>query len=123
MPWSPEAYYRLDQQDKKEKAKAETPSNPEIYKSEKEKVETLESQKKELDDSMEESDHGTMVQREMMKIRKEGKMKENSVTDTHKIIHEAERRVGNKRKDTEKFTSEQDRAHQNTYENEVEQSK
>ena len=32
MPWSPEAYYRLDQQDKKEKAKAKVlPLNPEIY--------------------------------------------------------------------------------------------
>ena len=41
-------------------------------------------------------EHGTMVQREMMKIRKEGKMKENCVTDTHKIIYEAEKRVGKK---------------------------
>ena len=49
-------------------------------------VETLESQKEELGSSMDSSDHGTMVQREMMKIRKEGKMKENCVTDTHKII-------------------------------------
>ena len=65
---------------------------------------TLEEQKEELEASMEESDHGTMVQREMMKIRKEGKMKENCVTDTHKIIYEAEKRVGNKRKDSEKFT-------------------
>ena len=40
------------------------------------KVETLESQKEELASSMDESDYGTMVQREMMKIRKEGKMKE-----------------------------------------------
>ena len=67
-------------------------------------VETLESQKKELDSSMDSSDHGTMVQREMMKIRKEGKMKENCVTDTHKIIYEAEKRVGKKKKDTEKYT-------------------
>jgi len=67
-------------------------------------VETLESQKEELGSSMDSSDHGTMVQREMMKIRKEGKMKENCVTDTHKIIYEAEKRVGNKRKDSEKFT-------------------
>ena len=56
-------------------------------------VETLESQKEELSSSMDSSDHGTMVQREMMKIRKEGKMKENCVTDTHKIIYEAEKRV------------------------------
>ena len=65
---------------------------------------TLEEQKAELEASMEESDHGTMVQREMMKIRKEGKMKENCVTDTHKIIYEAEKRVGKKKKDTEKYT-------------------
>ena len=65
---------------------------------------TLEEQKAELESSMEESDRGTMVQREMMKIRKEGKMKENCVTDTHKIIYEAEKRVGKKKKDTEKYT-------------------
>ena len=64
-------------------------------------VETLESQKEELDSSMDESDYGTMVQREMMKIRKEGKMKENCVTDTHEIIYEAEKRVGKKKRDTE----------------------
>ena len=67
-------------------------------------VETLESQKEELGSSMDSSDHGTMVQREMMKIRKEGKMKENCVTDTHKIIYEAEKRVCKKKKDTEKYT-------------------
>ena len=65
-------------------------------------VETLESQKEELGSSMDSSDYGTMVQREMMKIRKEGKIKENCVTDTHKIIYEAEKRVGKKKKDTEK---------------------
>ena len=65
---------------------------------------TLEEQKAELEASMIASDHGTMVQREMMKIRKEGKMKENCVTDTHKIIYEAEKRVGKKKKDTEKYT-------------------
>ena len=59
-------------------------------------AETLESQKEELASSMDESDYGTMVQREMMKIRKEGKMKENCTTDTHEIIYEAERRVGKK---------------------------
>ncbi len=37
-------------------------------------VETLESQKEELSSSMDSSDYGTMVQREMMKIRKEGMM-------------------------------------------------
>ena len=67
-------------------------------------VKTLESQKEGLSSSMDSSDHGTMVQREMMKIRKEGKMKENCVTDTHKIIYEAEKRVGKKKKDTEKYT-------------------
>ena len=65
-------------------------------------VETLESQKEELGSSMDSSDYGTMLQREMMKIRKEGKMKENCVTDTHKIIYEAEKRVGKKKRDTEK---------------------
>ena len=70
----------------------------------KSKPQTLESQKEELGSSMDSSDHSTMVQREMMKIRKEGKMKENCVTDTHKIIYEAEKRVGKKKKDTEKYT-------------------
>ena len=68
------------------------------------KVETLESQKEELSSSMDSSDYGTMVQREMIKIRKEGMMKENGVTDTHEIIYEAEKRVGNKKRDTEKYT-------------------
>ena len=49
----------------------------------KSKPQTLESQKEELGFSMDSSDHSTMVQREMMKIRKERKMKENCVTDTH----------------------------------------
>ena len=31
-------------------------------------------------------------------------MKENCVTDTHEIIYEAEKRVGKKKKDTEKYT-------------------
>ncbi len=72
-------------------------------------VETLESQKEELGSSMDSSDYGTMVQREMMKIRKEGKMKENCVTDTHKIIYEAEKRVGKKKRDTEKYTKDKQR--------------
>ena len=72
-------------------------------------VETLESQKEELGSSMDSSDHGTMLQREMMKIRKEGKMKENCVTDTHKIIYEAEKRVEKKKKDTEKYTKDKQR--------------
>ena len=70
----------------------------------KSKPQTVESQKEELGSSMDSSDHGTIVQREMMKIRKEGKMEENCVTDTHKIIYEAEKRVGKKKKDTEKYT-------------------
>ena len=65
---------------------------------------TLEEQKAELEASMIASDHGTMVQREMMKIRKEGMMKENCVTDTHEIIYEAEKRVGNKKRNSEKYT-------------------
>ena len=60
---------------------------------------TLESQKEELGSSMDSSDHSTMVQREMMKIRKEGKMKENCVTDTHKIIYEEEKKYRKNTKD------------------------
>ena len=58
------------------------------------KVETLESQQEELEWSMNASDHGTMICREMTAIRKEWEpWKENSVTDTHKVIYEAEKRV------------------------------
>ena len=57
------------------------------------KVETLESQKKELEDSLVQSRHQEYIRIEMDKIRKEGKMKEECTTDTHKIINEAERRV------------------------------
>ena len=68
------------------------------------KVETLESQKEELEWSMDASDYGTMITREMEKIRKEGKIKENSVTDTHKVIYEAEKRVKKMgKKDIEKY--------------------
>ena len=56
------------------------------------KVETLESQKQELLDSMESGRHQEYVRKEMDKIRAEG-WQENSVSDTHKIIKEAERRV------------------------------
>ena len=67
-------------------------------------VETLESQQDELAWSMDASDYGTMICREMEKIRKEGKIKENSVTDTHKVIYEAERRVKKMgKKDIEKY--------------------
>ena len=57
------------------------------------KIETLESQKQELEDSMNSSRHQEYVRKEMDKIRAEGVMKEESVSDTHKIIKEAERRV------------------------------
>ena len=68
------------------------------------KEETLESQQEELEWSMDASDYGTMICREMEKIRKEGKIKENSVTDTHKVIYEAERRVKKMgKKDIEKY--------------------
>ena len=56
------------------------------------KVETLESQKEELALGMKESRHQEYVRKEMDKIRAEG-WQENSVSDTHKIIKEAERRV------------------------------
>ena len=57
------------------------------------KVETLESQKEELALGMKSSRHQEYVRKEMDKIRAEGVMKEESVSDTHKIIKEAERRV------------------------------
>ena len=58
------------------------------------KEETLESQQEELEWSMNASDYGTMICREMTAIRKEWlPWKENSVTDTHKVIYEAEKRV------------------------------
>ena len=58
------------------------------------KIETLESQKEELEDSMNVSDYQTMVRREMVKIREEWKpWEEKSLTDTHKVIYEAEKRV------------------------------
>ena len=56
------------------------------------KVETLECQKEELALGMKESRHQEYVRKEMDKIRAEG-WQENSVSDTHKIIKEAERRV------------------------------
>ena len=53
----------------------------------------LEEQKEELESSMETSRQQEEVRKEMDNIREEGIIKENSVTDTHKIIYEAERRV------------------------------
>ena len=50
------------------------------------------NQKQELLDSMVSSRHQEYVRKEMDKIRAEG-WQENSVSDTHKIIKEAERRV------------------------------
>ena len=58
------------------------------------KVQTLEEQKQELEDSLVQSLHQEKIRIEMDKIRKEG-WKEECTTDTHKIIYEAERRVKN----------------------------
>jgi hypothetical protein len=58
------------------------------------KVQTLEEQKQELEDSLVQSEYQEKIRIEMDKIRKEG-WKEESTTDTHKIIYEAERRVKN----------------------------
>ena len=58
------------------------------------KVQTLEEQKQELEDSLVQSLHQEKIRIEMDKIRKEWEpWKENSVTDTHKVIYDAERRV------------------------------
>jgi len=56
------------------------------------KEQTLEEQKQELEDSLVQSEYQEKIRIEMDKIRKEG-WKEESTTDTHKIIYEAERRV------------------------------
>ena len=69
-----------------------TPEDQIMMKLKTAKVETLESQKQELLDSMVSSRHQEYVRKEMDKIRAEG-WQENSVSDTHKIIKEAERRV------------------------------
>ena len=58
------------------------------------KVQTFEEEKEEWDFCMDQADHDTMLRREMARIRKEWKpWKENGVTDTHKVIYEAEKRV------------------------------
>ena len=58
------------------------------------KEKTLEDEKQELEDSVVESLYQDKIRREMNKIREEWKpWVENSVTDTHKVIYEAERRV------------------------------
>ena len=77
MPWSPEAYHRLEREMRKEK-----------------KEKTFEDEKQELEESEAESLYQDKIRREMDKIRKEWKpWVENSVTDTHKVIYEAERRI------------------------------
>jgi len=60
------------------------------------KVQTLEEQKTELEDSLNQSRYQELIRIEMDKIRAEGKMKEECTTDTHKIIYEAEKRVKEK---------------------------
>jgi len=58
------------------------------------KEKTLEEEKQELEDSLVQSLHQEKIRIEMDKIREEWKpWIENSVTDTHKVIYEAERRV------------------------------
>jgi len=60
------------------------------------KEKTLEDEKQELEDSVAESLYQEKVRMEMDKIRKEWKpWVEKDVTDTHKVIYEAERRVKN----------------------------
>ena len=57
-------------------------------------MKTLEEEKEELEAGMAESLYQDKIRREMDKIREEWKpWIENSVTDTHKVIYEAERRV------------------------------
>ena len=70
-----------------------------IYSPEQQIVKTLEDEKEELAAGMKESRHQEYVRKEMANIRAEGKMKEESVTDTHKIIKEAEKRVAESAKD------------------------
>tara|TARA_B100001964_G_C14226794_1_gene598037 strand:+ start:736 stop:1002 length:267 start_codon:yes stop_codon:yes gene_type:complete len=59
---------------------------------------TLEEQKEELESSMETFRQQVEVRKEMDNIREEGTIKENSVTDTHKIIYEAEKRISDRKK-------------------------
>ena len=56
-------------------------------------MKTLEEEKEELALGMKEARHQELVRKEMDKIRDEGKMPELTVSDTHAIIKEAERRV------------------------------
>ena len=91
MPWSPEAYHRLEREMRKEKIqkKYDELSHPAMGPKQK-KVKTLEEEKEELEFSMKSSRHQEYVRKEMDKIRKEGKIK-----DLYEIIREAERRVNN----------------------------
>ena len=73
MPWSPEAYHRLEKEFKNSKIKKE---------------ETLESQKEDLENSYKQSEYQQKIREEMDKIRKEGKIK-----DWRKVIYEAEKRI------------------------------
>ena len=58
------------------------------------KEKTLEDEKQELEAGMAESLYQDKIRREMDKIREEWKpWIEKDVTDTHKVIYEAERRV------------------------------
>ena len=58
------------------------------------KEKTLEDEKQELEAGMAESLYQDKIRREMDKIREEWKpWVEKEVTDTHKVIYEAERRV------------------------------
>ena len=60
------------------------------------KEKTLEDEKQELEDSVAESLYQEKIRIEMDKIREEWKpWIEKDVTDTHKVIYEAERRVKN----------------------------
>ena len=63
---------------------------------EKDFLEGAEKEKEELESSMKSSRHQEYVRKEMDKIREEEKMEEDCVTDTHKIINEAEKRVKEK---------------------------
>ena len=70
-----------------------------IYSPEQQIIKTLEDEKKELEASMKSSRHQEYVRKEMDKIREEGKMPELTVSDTHAIIKEAEKRVAEPAKD------------------------
>jgi hypothetical protein len=60
--------------------------------------EEAEREMKELGESMKSSRRQETVRKEIEKIRKDGKMKEDSIYDIHKIINEAEKRIKDKMK-------------------------